>query len=201
MNCWLQITSARGPEECSRATFHIMQILLKEAEKRNIKVTILKSVVGRYPKTIKSVLLSLDGKEILDFVTTWEGTVLWIEKSPFRPLHKRKNWYVGINKFIPPEESLFLSKDFRIEAMKASGPGGQHVNKSSTAIRITHIPSGMVATAQEERSQYMNRKLALARLLKLIDEKCNAVKKKSQQKQWEKHNDLERGNPVRTFKI
>ena len=83
--------------------------------------------------------------------------------------------------------------------MKASGPGGQHVNKTNTAVRVTHKSTGLIAKAQEERSQYMNKKLALARLLKLIEQKQYDTEKGVQQNRWEMHNDLERGNSVRVF--
>lgn len=199
MDCWIQITSARGPAECSWVAFQVMQFFSTQAEARNIKVDILKVIKGEYPKTAKSVLLSLKGKNTPDFIKTWEGTVQWIGTSPFRPNHKRKNWFIGVNKFIPPEEEKFSSRDLKFETMKASGPGGQHVNKSSTAVRVTHLPSRMVAIAQEERSQYMNKKLALARLLKLTEKKQNDIENRSQQEQWQMHNELERGNPVRVF--
>jgi peptide chain release factor len=69
----------------------------------------------------------------------------------------------------------------------------------NSAIRITHLPTGLTTMAQEERSQHMNKKLALARLLTKIEEKQDARAQQSQQKQWGMHNDLERGNPVRVF--
>ena len=199
MDCWVQITSGRGPEECGRAVFHVMTIFATEAHGKSINVDMLEIIEGKYPKTIKSVLLSLSGRNIFNFLNTWEGTVQWIGKSPFRPKHKRKNWFIGISKLIPPKESMFSNKDLRFETMKASGPGGQHVNKSNTAVRVTHTPSGLVAIAREERSQHMNKKLALARLLKLMEGKHHDMKTKFRQEQWGMHNELERGNPVRIF--
>ncbi|MCI5129389.1 MAG: hypothetical protein D3907_13025, partial [Candidatus Electrothrix sp. AUS3] len=99
-----------------------------------------------------------------------------------------------------PEEQKLDHKDFLFESMRASGPGGQHVNKVKSAIRVMHLPTGLTAMAQEERSQYMNKKLALLRLLAKIKEEQDARTKRSQQEQWGMHNGLERGNPVRVFR-
>lgn len=199
MECWIQITSGRGLAECSWVVHHIIPIFSKEAKARDLHVDVLEVINGDSPQTVKSVLLSLTGKNVLAFLKTWEGTIQWIGQSPFRPHHKRKNWFIGINPFIPPEEERFSHRDLKFETMKASGPGGQHVNKSNTAVRVTHLPSQLVATAQEERSQYMNKKLALVRLFQLIEKRQSAIEDKAQQEQWERHNELERGNSVRVF--
>jgi len=176
-----------------------MQLFIKDAKKSNVTSEVLEVIEGKEPETIKSVLLSLRGNDVTGFLKTWEGTIQWIAKSPYRPAHKRKNWYVGINATTPPEEEMFSRRDFKFDTMKAAGPGGQHVNKSQTAVRVTHVPSRLVAIAQEERSQYLNKKLALARLLTLIEAKHQDSEKRVQQEQWEMHNELERGNPVRVF--
>ncbi|XCN73459.1 MAG: peptide chain release factor H [Candidatus Electrothrix aestuarii] len=197
--CWLQITAGRGPEECARAVFLLLRALSDEAAQRDIRVDCLEIIQGEHPKTLRSALLSLAGKDCAAFIRSWEGTIQWIAQSPFRPRHKRKNWFVGVQQVVPPEEKELGNKDFRFESMRASGPGGQHVNKVNSAIRVTHLPTGLTAMAQEERSQHMNKKLALTRLLARIQEEQNARVKQSQQEQWGLHNELERGNPVRVF--
>lgn len=155
---------------------------------------------GYHSKTYKSVLLAVEGRNLHEHLDSWKGTVQWIVKSPFRPNHGRKNWFVGVNVFYPPEPGHdFLEKDVRYEAMRASGPGGQHVNKTSSAVRATHLPSGLVAFAQEERSQSMNKKLAVARLCELLQGREQDAKGALQQDVWHRHNCLERGNPVRTY--
>jgi peptide chain release factor len=113
--------------------------------------------------TAHSLLLELCGSQAEAFAKSWEGTVQWTARSPCRPEHKRKNWFVGVTVIYPAEETVFDAKDLSWEVMRASSPGGQHVNKTESAVRVTHLASRIQASATEERSQYRNRKLALAR--------------------------------------
>jgi len=120
-------------------------------------------------------------------------------KSPYRPNHKRKNWFINIEVFKVSEQLNFFEKDVKFEAMRSSGPGGQNVNKVETAVRALHILTGLTASASEERSQYMNKKLALACLSNLI--KARNEENSSNQKKimWAQHNTLEKGNPTRVY--
>ena len=198
-NCWLQVSSGRGPAECCWVVSQTCREILREADKMKIQVNMLDSLPGDKPGTFKSALLSLKGKDVSDFAKQWIGTIQWIGESPFRPDHKRKNWFIGIESYYPPDSGSVSEKDLKYEAMKASGPGGQHVNKSQTAIRVTHLPTGLNTIAQEERSQYMNKKLAIARLFLLIENEEQQERQKEQKERWTQHNELERGNPVRVY--
>ncbi len=197
---WLQVSAGRGPDECCLVVGKVVAFIKRDAEKKSIHVDVLESVPGGRTGTYKSVLLSLTGEESPAYVKSWDGSVQWVGASPFRPGHKRKNWFIGVNIFKQEISSGWSGKDFKTEKMRSSGPGGQHANKTESAVRITHVPSGIRASAQEERSQHMNKKLAMSRLEKLLDERDKKAGKKAEKNRWEKHNDLERGNPVRVFK-
>jgi peptide chain release factor len=198
---WLQITSGRGPAECQLAVTKLADVLAREARTAGLACTLLDAVEGRERGAALSALLALEGADARAFAAKSCGSVLWICPSPVRPGHKRKNWFVGVELLAPPDTAtttLRLS-DVAFEAMRASGPGGQHVNKTESAVRARHRPTGLVATAREERSQAMNKKLALARLAGLLAAGAEASKADAERDRWAQHDALERGRPIRTF--
>ena len=198
----MQITSGRGPTECCWVVAQVAEKMLEDAGKLGIQADILEAIPGEEAQTYKSILLSMEGQskdQSEQFIGQWMGTVQWIGKSQFRPHHKRKNWYVGVEAFLPPEQTKWSPQELNIETMRASGPGAQHVNKVETAVRITHLPTGISVTAQEERSQMLNRKLALARIAKAFEQIDGQQAENIQQDRWRQHNELERGNPVQVF--
>lgn len=201
MRQWLQITSCRGPAECGWVVAQLTQSILEEAAKSGLEVQVLEAVAvpGDRPKTFKSVLLALDGPGVPAFIKPWIGTVQWVGTSPFRPHHKRRNWYVGMESLTPPDHPSWAPGEIKVETMRSSGPGGQHVNKSETAVRITHIPTGLNSIAWEERSQYLNRKLALTRLNLLLEKETARSIDQAQKARWDLHNALKRGDPVRIY--
>jgi peptide chain release factor len=198
---WLHITSGRGPAECQLAVAKLADVLAKEARKAGLTCEVLGIIEGHECGTALSALLSLEGAGARGFGTKNRGSVRWICASPVRPGHKRKNWFVGVQLLAPPEvgSAELRAADVVFEAMRASGPGGQHVNKTESAVRATHKPTGFVATAREERSQAMNKKLALARLAGILADGANAAKADAEHDRWTQHDALERGRPVRTF--
>jgi len=197
---WVQITSGRGPAECEWVVARVLARLSDEAAEVGLETRVLEAVPGDEPDTCKSVLLAIEGEGGGTFLARWRGTVRWIGSSPFRPRHKRKNWFVGIDVFDPPPPSpAFSEKDLRFETMRASGPGGQHVNTTDSAVRVTHVPTGMIAMAREERSQHMNRRLAIARLAALLEARDAQDRHDHDQARWSRHDRLERGNAVRVF--
>ncbi len=200
---WIQITAGKGPVECAWAVVQVMAKLIEEAEGAGFAVKTLEIELGPQAGTAQSVVISISGGsgDLSSFVDAWRGTVQWIARSPFRPEHKRKNWFVGVDVLTPVDETHFDPRDVRWETMRASGPGGQHVNRTESAVRATHVPSGLQATAMEERSQHRNRKLALARLARKLAEAGEKKHAESLGKRWKAHQDLERGNPVRTFRM
>lgn len=200
MSQWLQITSGRGPEECCWVVFQLAKHLLRKAKQEGLRARLIETVAGDRPKTYRSALIGMEGKTVDAFIKGYEGTVQWIGSSMFRPTHKRKNWFVGVSVLAPFSEKDWALKDICIDTMRASGAGGQHVNKTETAVRVTHTPTGLSAVSQAERSQYLNKRLALARLQTLILERKSAERCDNDQQRWQRHNTLERGNAVRVFK-
>jgi peptide chain release factor len=198
---WLQITAGRGPVECRLAVARLILVLQKEARAVGLAYEVLYAVADNEFGAVGSALLSVEGVGARAFGDRNRGSVLWVCPSPVRPGHKRKNWFVGVELLAPPDAGnvVLRTADVVFEAMRASGPGGQHVNKTESAVRATHKPTGLVATAREERSQAMNKKLALARLATMLAEGAEVAKANAERDRWAQHDALERGHPVRTF--
>ena len=133
-------------------------------------------------------------------IDEWQGTVLWRStKNPYRPGHKRSNWFVGIN-FVDEVELPHIDEsDIIYESCRSGGKGGQNVNKVETAVRATHISTGLSVKCSDERSQSQNKSLARERLLLKLREINEKTLADSQARQWNNHDNLERGNPVKKF--
>lgn len=196
----IQITSGRGPAECCLAVALALKEMLDEARELKLEAEVLERIPGPENGTLNSATIKVSGRNVKPFAESWEGTLLWICQSPYRKYHGRKNWFIGVNVFDHTKANKIYEADIVYQTMRSSGPGGQHVNKTESAVRATHVPSGISVTVRESRSQIQNRKLALERLTEKIElwqmEQASANAKTV----WQNHNELERGNPKRTYK-
>jgi peptide chain release factor len=195
---WLLITAGRGPGECQIAVRGVAAAFADEAHAAGVEAELLETEEA--PHGLMSALFSVRGAGAVSFARSWQGSVRWTCSSPLRKGWGRKNWFVGVSVLEPPPPAATLREsDLRFEAYRASGPGGQHVNKTNSAVRVTHLPTGLVATAQEERSQYRNKVLALARLTAAIAARGKRAEAASERDRWSRHDQLERGNEVRAY--
>lgn len=195
----IQITSGRGPAECTWVVAQVLKKVLEEANELQVKATVLQREVGSENGTVETAIVQLEGKKVNEFVTSWLGTIQWIGKSTFRKFHQRKNWFIGIFEIEQSSETQFHEKDVQYQAMRSSGAGGQHVNKVSSAIRATHVPTGIVIVAMDSRSQHQNKKLATERLKQKIEANNLNQFKNQEQNTWNNQMQIERGNPIRVF--
>ena len=186
----VQISSGiGGPAECELAVGKLYEALCREFQ----DIEKVSERRGREEGCFSSILFTTEQD-----VSELEGSVQWRCKSPFRPHQRRKNWFVHVS-IIPEVNEICTDPDVRIESFHSGGKGGQNVNKVSTGIRVTHIPTGITVISTRERSQFQNKLDALRKLNAILQ----TMKRKSGEKQkndaWREHSTLVRGNPVRIY--
>ena len=193
---FLEISSGQGPEECRL----LAALLARHVGRRLVRAGIAfrpVEVNGEPERnSLRSILFELEGAGIAPVVAPLCGTVQWIATSPFRPHHKRRNWFAGIRCFEADPELAFRPGEAEVTVSRSSGPGGQHVNTTNTKVQARHKPTGLCSVAAEERSLHQNRRMALARLAVKLAEANAAVLSGLGAKLWRGHRGLERGNSV-----
>lgn len=192
---WVQISSGSGPEECCLAVKYVTEKLTRL---QNFTFSIIELVATKH-QNYSSVWLRATGDSD-EFKSHWQGSVQFIFRSPYRANHPRKNWFINVQVYAVPTQVSWSPKEVQVKTARSSGAGGQHVNKVETAVSITHIPTGIMVQASEERSQILNKKLAFARLDIAIKAQNQKQQKAMEQQKWKQHKQLQRGNPVQVFK-
>jgi len=197
----LLFTSGRGPAECRIAVANAVAALVTEATVLGFDTDRLE---GPRPDEHgpASALVVVHGDGASAFARPWIGAIQWTAQSPLRPHHKRKNWFIGVFELpaLPDVPKAISTHDVRFEAFRASGPGGQHQNKTESAVRAVHVPSGLAVVAREERSQHRNKALALERLAALLRLQGELAAIAARSEAHAAHDQLERGQPVKRFK-
>ena len=185
----LQLSSGQGPCECELAVGKFLRWL-----QNNFDIEVIQSVRGKYPDTYKSALLSC-GEEL----RTLDGSVKWICQSPYRPNHKRKNWFIDVSVVGEAEQLELEDKLIRFETFRSSGKGGQHVNKVETGVRAVYIPTGLSVVSTAARSQHMNKRIALDKLCEIIANENSEKQLQQEHYNFLERKRLERGNAKLVF--
>ena len=185
----IQISSCQGPAECELAA----ELFYRQLQKEIGDIRMVQCVRGSKAKGFSSVIFETE-----EDMSSLEGSILWVCKSPYRPKHKRKNWYIDVS-ILENMPKLTQELKLRFETFRSGGKGGQNVNKVETGVRVIHIPTGISVVSTEARSQHMNKKLAVNRLCDILAERNMESGRKEKELAWLEHNRLERGNPVRIY--
>jgi peptide chain release factor len=197
----LLLTSGRGPAECRIAVRKAVAALGVEAASLGLETD---CVEGRSPDRYGpgSAIVVIHGEAAAAFARPWIGAIQWVAQSPVRPHHKRKNWFIGVFELppLPDAPKALAVHDVRFDAFRAGGPGGQHQNKTESAVRATHIASGLSVVVREERSQHRNKTLALERIAALLKLQGELEAITARNDAHATHDRLERGRPVKRFK-
>ncbi len=198
MSLHLLMSAGRGPQECAWALARLLGRLEADAARHQLRTRRIETVPGDRPDTYRSVLVEILGADAEAFATSWTGTLCWQAASPYRAGTGRKNWYVTARPCrVDTPRTTFTEADVDIVACRTGGPGGQHRNKVSTAVRATHRPSGTVVVVDTERQFSLNRRIALRLLRQRIERDDQALADAAATARWRVHDELVRGNPTR----
>jgi peptide chain release factor 2 len=200
-SAYLDIQAGAGGTEAQDWAAMLLRMYLKWADGHGIKTEIIDQSDGEVAG-IKGATISMTGDYAYGWLRTETGVHRLVRKSPFDSGNRRHTSFASV--FVSPEVDDDIDieinpADLRTDVYRSSGAGGQHVNKTESAVRITHIPSGIAAACQSERSQHKNRSTAMkmlkAKLYELEFNKRNAAAKVLE----DSKSDVSWGNQIRSY--
>ncbi|WP_394065457.1 peptide chain release factor 2 [Alcaligenes sp. WGS1538] len=201
MNCFLDIQAGAGGTEAQDWASMLLRQYLRYAEHKGFKAEILEQSDGDVAG-IKSATIKIEGDYAYGFLRTETGVHRLVRKSPFDSSNGRHTSFSSV--FVYPEiddsfEIEINPADLRVDTYRASGAGGQHINKTDSAVRITHEPTGIVVQCQNDRSQHRNRAEAMQMLKSRLYELEMRNRMAEQQKLEDSKSDVGWGHQIRSY--
>jgi peptide chain release factor 2 len=200
-NAYLDIQAGSGGTEAQDWAEMLLRMYLRWGERRGFKTELIEASPGEVAG-VKSATVSFEGAYAYGWLRTETGVHRLVRKSPFDSGNRRHTSFAAV--FVAPEvdEDVDIEinpADLKVDTYRASGAGGQHVNRTESAIRITHVPSGIVVACQSDRSQHKNRSTAMkqlkAKLYEMEMHKRNAEKQKVE----DSKSDIGWGSQIRSY--
>ena len=203
LNAILTIKPGAGGTESQDWAQMLLRMYLRWAERKGYRATVIDSTPGE-EAGLKSATVRVEGENAYGLLTTESGVHRLVRISPFDQAARRHTSFASV--FVIPEiddriDIVIKPEDIRIDTFRASGHGGQHVNVTDSAVRITHLASGIVVQCQNERSQHKNRELAMKVLRSRLYEHELEKRQEETRKLDETKRDISFGSQIRTYTV
>ncbi len=201
LGCFLSIHAGAGGTESQDWAEMLLRMYIRWAERRRYKAEVLDVSPGE-EAGLKSATLEIEGRWAYGYLKSEKGVHRLVRLSPF-DANKLRHTSFALVEVVPDVEDApeveINPADLRVDVFKSSGAGGQHVQKNATAVRLTHIPSGIVVSCQNERSQHQNRAVAMKVLKARLVERAMKRRSEEQARLKGDHVSAEWGNQIRSY--
>lgn len=201
LNCFLDIQAGAGGTEAQDWASMLLRMYVKYGERKGYTVDVLDESEGDVAG-IKTATIKLSGDYCFGMLRSETGIHRLVRKSPFDSNARRHTSFASVFVYPEVDDSFEIEvnpADLRIDTYRASGAGGQHINKTDSAVRITHLPSGIVVQCQNDRSQHRNRAEAMAMLKSRLYEAELRKRQAEQQKLEDAKTDIGWGHQIRSY--
>ncbi len=199
--CYMDIQSGSGGTEAQDWAEMVMRMYIKFGEKHGFKVVITEESEGEVAG-IKSATLRFEGEYAYGWLRTETGVHRLVRKSPFDSNNRRHTSFCSAYVYPEVDDNIEIEinpADLKVDVYRSSGAGGQHVNKTESAVRITHQPTGIVVTCQNERSQFQNRDQAMKQLRAKLYNLELSKRQQAQQAEEDSKSDIGWGSQIRSY--
>jgi peptide chain release factor 2 len=200
-NCFIDIQAGAGGTEAQDWASMLLRQYLRYCERKGFKVEILEQSDGEVAG-IKTATLKVEGDHAYGFLRTETGVHRLVRKSPFDSANGRHTSFTSLFVYPEVDDSIEIDvnpADIRVDTYRASGAGGQHINKTDSAVRMTHGPTGIVVQCQNDRSQHRNRAEAMEMLKAKLYEHELRKRMSEQQKLEDSKTDVGWGHQIRSY--
>ncbi len=200
-NCFIDIQAGSGGTEAQDWAATLLRMYTRYCERKGFKVELLEESPGEVAG-IKSATLKVTGDYAYGQLRTESGVHRLVRKSPFDANSRRHTSFASVFVYPEVDETIEITinpADLRIDTFRSSGAGGQHVNKTESAIRITHLPTNIVVQCQNDRSQHRNRAEAMTMLKSKLYESELRKRQEEKQAQEDSKTDIGWGHQIRSY--
>lgn len=200
-NCFVDIQSGSGGTEAQDWASMLERMYLRYCERRGLEVELLEESPGDVAG-IKSATIKVSGEYAYGYLRTETGVHRLVRKSPFDSGNRRHTSFASVFVYPEVDDSIEIDinpADLRVDTYRASGAGGQHINKTDSAVRITHIPTGIVVQCQSGRSQHRNRADAMTVLKSRLYEAELRKRNETRQAIEDSKTDIGWGHQIRSY--